>query len=352
MSVYANGREVSGKAQPNQVIAGFPSVCMSPPPPPAGPIPIPYPMFTDASKTSQGTTTVKIKRKEVGKKNSSTYKSSMGNEPATRSFGMDVVTATLSGASKHEAYSFDVKAQSSGVERFLDLTSTNHSNPATAFTIDTASLNVDVVLDHDNPCKELQNLNKKTRDKWKETDNPDYVQNTANGNTTITSSLFLPPKGKGDPQFKQASSRQIMSQFDDSLAKGLTEKQLAEIKDKRQKEGKKSYKSKICNGHTYEQATFMPHHSHTEARILEDIFREAPMDGGKHQGKLILGIDWPGGPKKSKSPRDPCDACHNLLCAVLPCIDIVVCGETGPYDYEERCSDPPPPPKKRQKTSS
>ena len=137
--VFANGREVSGKATPNEVIAGFPSVCLSPPSPPAGPIPIPYPMFTDAGKTSDGTGSVHIKKKEVGKKNGSIWSKSKGNEAATRSFGMDVVSHTISGASKHQAYSFDVKFEKSGAERFMDLTTTNHgSDPATAVTNDIA----------------------------------------------------------------------------------------------------------------------------------------------------------------------------------------------------------------------
>ncbi|MFM2389928.1 MAG: hypothetical protein RLZZ437_1483 [Pseudomonadota bacterium] len=345
MSVFANGREVSGKAQPNQVIAGFPSVCMSPPPPPAGPVPIPYPMFTQANRTTQGTTTVKIKRKEVGKKNASTYKDSKGNEPATRSFGMDVVSHTLSGASKHEAYSFDVKAQNSGVERFMDLTTTNHSNPATALTINTASLNVDVTLDHDDPCAALDALNEETRKNWQKTNNPDYVQNTANGNTTITSSLYIPP-GAGDQggKFKQASSRKIMSQFDDTLAEGLTEEQLNSIKNREDKEVK-SFQSTICNGHTYEQATYMPHYSHTEARLLEDIFRGRKQGSEPHMGKVILKINWPGAAKKNALPTDPCPHCAALLCAAAPCIDIVLCNEENePVNYNEKCSEFPPPP--------
>src|SRR5690606_10979010 len=69
MSVYANGREVSGKATPNKTIAAFPDVCMSPPSPPAGPIPIPYPNFGMASDTTDGCSSVFVKGKEAGKKN-------------------------------------------------------------------------------------------------------------------------------------------------------------------------------------------------------------------------------------------------------------------------------------------
>lgn len=335
MSVFANGREVSGKAQPNKILGGFPSVCLSPPPPPAGPVPIPYPMFTSADKTTQGTTTVKIKGKEVGKKNATKYKDSKGNEPATRSFGMDVVTHTLSGASRHEAYSFNVKAQGAGVDRFMDLTTTNHSNPATAVTINTASLNVSVVLDHDNPCKELKDLNKKTRKKWSETSSPDYAKTTAAGNTTVTSALYI-PAGKKTGKVMQASSRQVMRQFDDSLAEGLTAEQRDE---QRNKSDPKKVDSKVCNGHTYERGFFMPHSSHTEARILEDIFKGRKKGATPHMGKLVLSINWPGGPAKGLSTTAPCVECEKLLCAAAPCIDIVVCDEKNkPIDYNEKCA--------------
>lgn len=161
MSVYANGREVSGKAQPKKVVAGFPSVCLSPPSPPAGPIPIPYPMFRDASKTSDGTGSVKIRKKEVGKKNGSVCSSSKGNEPATRSFGMDVVSHAISGASKHRAYSFGVLFEKAGAERFPDLTTTNHgSDPATAVRIDGAGVSAGTV-GADAECEAMQEQNRK-----------------------------------------------------------------------------------------------------------------------------------------------------------------------------------------------
>lgn len=127
--VYANGREVSGKATPNKTISALPDVCLSPPPPPAGPVPIPYPNFGTASDTSDGCTSVFVKGKEAGKKNASKYSSIKGDEPATRSFGGSVVSHTITGTLKFAAYSFDVLFEGEGAERFMDLTTTNHMNP-------------------------------------------------------------------------------------------------------------------------------------------------------------------------------------------------------------------------------
>ena len=47
MTVFANGLEVSCKAQSSQIIAAFPYVAMTPPQTPATPpgVPVPYPTF-------------------------------------------------------------------------------------------------------------------------------------------------------------------------------------------------------------------------------------------------------------------------------------------------------------------
>src|SRR5689334_15110124 len=86
--VYANGREFSCKAADGKSVAAFPDVCLSPPSPPAGPVPIPYPNTAYASDTSNGSKTVLISDKEVMIKDSSYFKTSTGDEAATKSLGM------------------------------------------------------------------------------------------------------------------------------------------------------------------------------------------------------------------------------------------------------------------------
>ena len=82
MTVFANGLEISAKAQGCQIIAAFPDTCFTPPLTPATPpgVPLPYPNFgTDGDLTS-GTGTVKIGNKEVSQENSSKYSKISGDE--------------------------------------------------------------------------------------------------------------------------------------------------------------------------------------------------------------------------------------------------------------------------------
>src|SRR6187549_1662845 len=126
--VFANGDEIACKAGDGKVITAFPDVCLSPPSPPAGPVPIPYPNFSQDSDTSSGTRSVYINGKEAGLKNKSNYKKSKGDEAATRTFGMGVVTHTIQGKTQHSAWSPDVKFEGKNVTRHLDLVTINHTN--------------------------------------------------------------------------------------------------------------------------------------------------------------------------------------------------------------------------------
>ncbi|GJH21755.1 DUF4150 domain-containing protein [Caballeronia novacaledonica] len=127
-NVYANGREVSAGKDANQSLAGMPDVCLSPPSPPAGPVPIPYPNFSKAADTDNGTRTVKIGGAEVGIKNSSSYKTSKGNEAATKSLGMGVTSHQIQGKTYFAAWSFNVKFEGENATRHLDLTTHNDMN--------------------------------------------------------------------------------------------------------------------------------------------------------------------------------------------------------------------------------
>lgn len=125
--VYANGREISCKAADGKSICAFPDVCLSPPSPPAGPVPIPYPNTGLASDTTEGTKTVKISGAEVLLKDKSYFKKSTGDEAATKSLGMGVVTHQIQGAVYFNSWSMDVKFEGENVVRHLDLTTHNHA---------------------------------------------------------------------------------------------------------------------------------------------------------------------------------------------------------------------------------
>jgi hypothetical protein len=139
-TVFANGNEISAKKDANKSIASMPDVCLSPPSPPAGPIPIPYPNTSDASRTTDGSKTVKIQGAEVGLKDKSTYKDSNGDEAATKSFGMGVVSHNIQGPLKHAAWSMDVKIEGQNAIRHMDMTTQNHGSPANVPGIDLASM--------------------------------------------------------------------------------------------------------------------------------------------------------------------------------------------------------------------
>lgn len=126
--VFANGREVSCKAADGKSICAFPDVCMTPPTPPAGFLPIPYPNTGFARDTTNGSTTVKISGKEVMLKNKSYFKKSTGDEAATRSTPMGVLTHTITGKVYFTSWSMDVKIEGENVVRHFDLTTHNHAS--------------------------------------------------------------------------------------------------------------------------------------------------------------------------------------------------------------------------------
>jgi len=126
--VFANMMEISCKASTGKVIAAFPDVCFTPPESPATPpgVPIPYPNTALASDTVKGTKKVKIKDKEVGIKNKSEYKKSMGNEAGVAA-KKGVVTSKTSGKAYFNSWSMNVKFEGKNVPRMLDLVTTNHA---------------------------------------------------------------------------------------------------------------------------------------------------------------------------------------------------------------------------------
>jgi hypothetical protein len=126
--VYANGREVSCKAGEGKSICAFPDVCLSPPTPPAGPIPIPYPNTGVTTDTSNGSKTVQISGQEVMLKNSSAFKTSTGDEAATKSQGMNVITHQIQGKCYFTSWSMDVKIEGENAVRHLDLMTHNHAS--------------------------------------------------------------------------------------------------------------------------------------------------------------------------------------------------------------------------------
>ncbi len=131
-TVFANGMSIACKASSGKSAAAMPDVCLSPPSPPAGPLPIPYPNTAMASDADKGSKTVQIAGQEVMLKDRSVFKKSSGNEAATKSFGMNVVTHQIQGEANFLAWSMDVKFEGENVPRHMDIMGHNEACPPTA----------------------------------------------------------------------------------------------------------------------------------------------------------------------------------------------------------------------------
>jgi hypothetical protein len=126
--VFANGLEVACKVADGKSVACFPDPCWSPPPPPAGPVVIPYPNTAFAKDLANASKTVFISGKPVAQKNKSYFKTSTGNEPATRAFPMGVITHTIKGKAYFTSWSMDVKVEGFNVCRHMDMMTHNHAS--------------------------------------------------------------------------------------------------------------------------------------------------------------------------------------------------------------------------------
>ena len=312
-NVFANGREVSGKATPNKSVASLPTVCLSPPAPPAGPIPIPYPVTSMGSDTADGTGSVKVKKKETGKKNGSTYKKCNGNQPATRNFGADVVSHTITGKTKFAAYSFDVFFEKGGAERFLDLTTSNHMNPSGSVTTSIANLNPVVPTAG---CKELKDSN------------DDFRKKSGKSSGTITTAKHT-PSGGGTPEisrgYSSMSTFSTIAQKAWVAANGFAKGVFGDGKRVQVTEGKKK-KTKIRSnmndnpdcGTRYYGNNAQCGATHAEARIIEDILKKGS------GGSLLLAIDWPN------NDPVPCTKCEKTIAQACKCFDkIETCNDNN-----------------------
>lgn len=128
-AVFANGREISCKAAAGKTICAMPDVCFTPPENPATPpgVPVPYPNTGMASDTTDGSKKVKISDKEVGLKNKSSFKKSMGDE-AGAAAKKGVITSKNTGKVFFESWSMDVKIEGQNAVRHLDMTTNNHAS--------------------------------------------------------------------------------------------------------------------------------------------------------------------------------------------------------------------------------
>ena len=127
--VFANGREIACKAAKGKTICALPDVCFTPPENPATPpgVPVPYPNTGMASDTTSGSKSVKISGKEVGIKNKSYFKRSMGDEAGCAA-KKGVITSKNMGKVYFKSWSMDVKIEGKNVCRMGDQLFHNKKN--------------------------------------------------------------------------------------------------------------------------------------------------------------------------------------------------------------------------------
>ncbi len=123
--VYANDHEICSKAADGKSIIG-PDPCWSPPAPAAGPLVIPYVNTAFASDLANGSSTVFICGTPIALRDVSYLDNSIGNEPATRNFGMGVSSHTIKGKAYFTDWSPDVKVEGLNVCRHIDPMTHNH----------------------------------------------------------------------------------------------------------------------------------------------------------------------------------------------------------------------------------
>lgn len=288
IAVYANGMSIACKAADGKTIAAMPDTCLSPPSPPAGPVPLPYPNTAYASDTTKGSKTVMIGGEEIMLKDQSTFKTSTGDEAATKSLGMGVVTHEIQGEVSFVSWSMDVKFEGQNIPRHLDMTLHNEMcSPAN--TPPWLYLDGMTIPATDPRCKKLARELQKTVQKL-----PKSKQGTTKKPATIA--VGQTPLGVL-PGASSVSGGEVMRAYKRVLkggryrgndpythfAEGLGDKPKSDIK--------------TCDGKQFEyKESGRPYSGHAEAKIIEDFFAL----GG--EGTLLLKIS-----------RPPCPECTRLI---------------------------------------
>ncbi len=354
--VFANSREISGKATSNKSLGAMADVCMSPPSPPAGPIPIPYPNFSNAGDTDKGSKSVKIRGKPAGLKNKSNYKTSKGNEAATRNFGMGVVTHKIQGKTQYSSWSMDVKIEGQNVPRQLDMTTHNHGSPTfnLAMTSDVAKFSPAAPGDAD--CNKMAAREKEARE---DSEGPPQAKLEK---TTHSTGHYTAPDGKKYNMI--ACSKQVdfvkfpaysegvgtsstltytrklkllessILPGDKPLASGdkplASEETDAGDEPRKRRKVERTYaaedESNLCGDYKHKSRDNCSKSTHTEARMIEEIFKRlSPKEGPPGSlGTLRINVHWDQGDNQVSDQA--CTNCKQLICAAEKCgLKVEIC---------------------------
>ncbi len=294
-NVFANGNEISGRKDDNKSIAAMADVCLSPPSPPAGPVPLPYPNTAKASDTSDGSKSVKLGGDEVGLKNASCYKKSTGDEAATKTLGMGVVTHTIEGKMRHAAWSMDVKVEGKNAIRHMDLTTHNHINCANLAVQLNAAAQVMARTEGLN-CDALNFMNQVAR--------AAEIPPGELGGTTTTTAYRV--DGMGGRFLKAASLRP--EELEAAAASGYA----PPVNDRQQPP---------CAGN---RRTDVQHRNDAENKLL------FPEMDGQTGGSILMSTMHPAPNPPPPLDAMPCPSCRQSICEAEQCgIQVYLCPATG-----------------------
>lgn len=297
-NVFANGNEISAKKDSNKSICAMPDVCLTPPSPPAGPLPIPYPNSSAASKTTNGSKSVKVGGSEVGLKNKSTYKNSNGDEAATKSQGMGVISHNIQGPLKHTAWSMDVHIEGKNAIRHLDMTTQNHGTPTNVPGIDLAKL---APPTGDPECVELEMAARED------------MENDFGGELPPNAAHVRGVDSNGN-HFKavQGSSTDAIASAADS---GYSPPH-----------GETNHP---CNGKPYNPNS-QGNRDHAECKMIQEAIGGIPPGGS-----ITMRINWNN---EGALSNNPCDQCKGSICETAQqcAIDIYICKENEDGDLEAK----------------
>jgi hypothetical protein len=307
-NVFANGMEVSAKKDDNKSICAMADVCLSPPSPPAGPVPIPYPNTAVASDTSEGSKTVKIGGQEVGLKNKSNYKTSKGDEAATRALGMGVVSHTIQGKMKHASWSMDVKIEGENVIRHMDLTTHNHINQGNlAVVLNQAKQKI--ASGEPLSCAELDALNQEARNN--DVNNPPPPAPPRFTQFTLTTASFT---GGGRSSFRKATAPgrdPLIKSGKRNEYAGTNRKETMACTDEPYG-GERGAANAVENNMT---------RNHAEPKLIEFSFQP-----GGPLGSLKMKTHHQMSPENADAM--PCDTCRPAICKAVQCeLEILLCND-------------------------
>lgn len=286
---FANGRAIICKSSGGTSTGAFPDVCLTPPAPPVGPLPVPYPNTGKASDITGGSKSVTIDGKEVLLRDSSCFSKTTGNEAATRSQGMNVVTHTIQGKVYFISWSMDVLVEGENVVRHMDFGTQNH-NPQPGGTPGWPHFSA-VAVAAETVCDELELELDQIED--------DLPPSTKKGAYTADSAIFV----RGDD-----NRSTMLWACSKTLSGGRYKDRYRPYVLGRGGRGSQTNSTSDIPEHKYKVNKAAPYCSHAEARILDTLFRDLkPMPA---DSKLYISIRW----RNSKGTHS--EACEQCSAAI------------------------------------